>query len=117
MRRILFIPALMLAVSSGCYYDVEAELYPDTCAVPDVVSWTTDIQPVINASCATSGCHVTGGTGPGNMESYEGVKAKVDDGEFQIRVLQEQNMPPSESLSNCTLQIIQAWVDAGAPQN
>ncbi len=110
---ILIVPAI-----SSCYYDVEEELYSTVvCNTPVAVNFTTHVQPVINSFCASSGCHVTGGTGVGNFETYAGVKAKVDDGSFTERTLQAKNMPPSGNLSTCDLELLQAWVDLGSPEN
>lgn len=109
----LFIPLI-----SSCYYDVEEELYQNVnCNTPVSVNFTTHVQPVINSFCATSGCHVTGGTGIGNFETYAGLKAKVDDGSFVDRTLQVKDMPPSINLAACDLELLQAWVDQGAPEN
>lgn len=50
---------------SGCYKDV---IYPEVVADPDgppqAVSFKTDIAPMLNANCATSGCHTSGAHKP-----------------------------------------------------
>lgn len=111
---------VMLAVSflSGCYYDNEEELYPLTAACETTnVTWAATVQPLIQARCATSGCHVSGGFGPGDFTQYTEVKAKVDDGRFQAEVIQAGSMPPSGRLAPCDLQKLQVWIDAGALNN
>lgn len=116
--KFLFMAITSSVVLSSCYYDVESELYAnETCNVPETVSFAADVQPIINSNCATSGCHVAGGTGTGNFESYDGVKAKVDDGSFVIEVFLDQTMPPSGNLGNCDSQILQAWIEADTPNN
>lgn len=102
----------------GCYYDNEEDLYPfaDNCNTTDV-KFRRDIQPIISKSCATSGCHVPGGTGVGNFQVFGELKSKVDDNSFNNRVFVQRNMPPDEMLSSCEIQKLQAWVEQGAPNN
>lgn len=114
-RHILMMTALMAL--GGCYYDVEAELYPGRYCDLENVTWTNTIQPIIQTECAVPGCHVSGGTGPGDFTTYTGVKGKVDNGSFGTVVLVERSMPPNNVLDQCELDRLQQWVDAGAPQN
>ena len=102
---------------TACYFDNEEELYgPVTCDVTNV-TYSTDIVPIINTTCATSGCHVAGGSGPGDFTTYAGLKAKVDNGSFVNRVLVQKNMPPSGPLSDCNEAKLQKWIDDGALNN
>lgn len=97
---------------SSCYYDNEEELYEyynqsnpcDTAAV----SFANDIMPMIQGNCVT-GCHVAGGTGNGIFENYAEVKAKVDNGSMQQRVVITQDMPPGTSLTDCQISQMEAW--------
>ncbi|MBI1266702.1 MAG: hypothetical protein GC193_04625 [Cryomorphaceae bacterium] len=109
----LLITATIFSLTS-CYYDVESELYPNqNCDTPATLVYATDVAPIIANSCGIAGCHVSGGTGTGNFETYEGVKAKVDDGSFEARTFVQKNMPPTP-LNTCDLELLQAWVAAGA---
>ena len=109
---ILFILAL-----SSCYNDNEEELYgPVSCDVSNV-TYSNDVTVIIYSSCATTGCHVSGGTGPGDFTTYNDLKASVDNGSFETRVLVQKTMPPSTPLSDCDLEILQAWIEGGALQN
>ena len=114
MTKYLWIGLPLLLAS--CYYDVESELYAG-CDNPIEVLYSVHVEPVINASCAISGCHIDGGSGTGNMETYDGVKAMVDAGTFQQRTLEQRNMPPSGSLGTCDLLLLQDWIDQGALNN
>lgn len=103
---------------TSCQYDNEEELYPDVECDTVNVSYAEDIEPIIDNSCATSGCHVDGGTGNGSFKNYTRVKAKVDNGSMRQRVVVTQDMPPDpESLTACQINKIDAWIDAGAPNN
>jgi len=114
-KSIVFI--LFMSIFFSCYNNNEEELYgPVSCDLSSV-TYSLDVSPIINASCATSGCHVAGGTAPGNFANFNEFKAKVDNGTFENRVLIQQNMPPNSQLSDCEMQTLQAWLDNGALNN
>ena len=111
----------VLSVLGGCYYDNEEELYEywyqqNTCDTVDV-SFQEDIFPIIQGNCATTGCHVAGGSGNGIFENYANVKAKVDNGSFHNRVVVQRDMPPSQPLNDCQIAQIDSWINQGAPDN
>jgi hypothetical protein len=99
---------------SGCYYDKEEDLYPARyCDLTDA-TYTNRIQPLVQANCAISGCHVADGDGPGDFTQFDELKAYADNGELRTRVLDDQDMPPSGPLSSCDREIIRLWLEAGA---
>ncbi len=115
-NRILF-KILVLTLVSSCYNDNEEDLYgPINCDVSEV-TYSVNVQPIINSSCATTGCHTSGGTAPGNFNNYNELKSKVDNGTFENRVLIQKTMPPNSPLSDCELETLQAWIDGGALNN
>jgi len=68
MKRLLIYTGLMFVIGfgmSGCYRDV---IFPDVAVDPDgppqPVSFSTDLAPLLNSSCALAGCHVSGGHKP-----------------------------------------------------
>jgi hypothetical protein len=110
--------AIISVLPTSCQYDNEEELYPDIECDTVNVSYAEDIEPIIENDCATSGCHVAGGTGNGIFNNYTRVKAKVDNGSMRQRVVGQQDMPPDpESLTQCQIDKVEAWLDAGAPNN
>lgn len=78
--------------------------------------YSANIKPIIDGTCLASGCH-QGGSANGDFTSYAGVKAKVDNGSFDNRVIQQKNMPLSGSLSIDNLKKIKCWLNSGAPNN
>jgi hypothetical protein len=69
MKRLIIYSGLLFMVLGvsliGCYKDVilpEAAVDPD--GPPQAVSFKNDVAPLVNAQCALSGCHVTGGHHP-----------------------------------------------------
>jgi hypothetical protein len=118
MRYLLPLAVLLLLLAAqGCYYDNEEYLYPNSFCDTSAVTYTSTIAPLVQANCAVPGCHVPGGTGPGDFTSYIGVKAKVDNGSFRAVTIVNKSMPPSGPLSNCEQQQLSTWLDTGAPNN
>lgn len=116
-KTLLYFALLLFGFAMhSCYYDIESELYPGNCEVPTQLTYTEHIKPIVDASCAISGCHVSGGSGPGNYTTYAGLQAYLDDGSFNQRVVVDQNMPPSGGLSDCQLQFINQWIQSGAAE-
>ncbi|MFT3885118.1 MAG: hypothetical protein QM724_06715 [Flavobacteriales bacterium] len=103
--------------SGGCYYDNEADLYPNSFCDTTNVTYATKVLPIIRSNCSTPLCHVPRGNGGGDFTTYAGLRAKVDDGSFATDVFRTKAMPPSSSLSACDLRVLRIWVDAGAPNN
>ena len=117
LGTLLFFGMLMF---SSCYYDNEEELYEyynaqNTCDTT-AVSFSNDIMPMIQGNCIT-GCHVAGGSGSGIFENYAEIKAKVDNGSMNNRVVVQRTMPPGGSLTECQILQLQAWILKGAPNN
>lgn len=85
-----------------------------------MASYVNDIQPIMNSSCAISGCHVAGFSS-GDFTNYSGLKAKVDDGTVNNRTIVQMNMPPANStgptLTTAQLDLLNCWIEAGAPEN
>jgi hypothetical protein len=79
-------------------------------------SFTTDVNPVIQGSCATSqGCHGVGSTtGPGPLLTF----SQVFNARASIRsTVSSGHMPPNGVLSSTQKNAIICWIDAGAPNN
>ncbi|MBT8194848.1 MAG: hypothetical protein KJO64_00345 [Bacteroidia bacterium] len=109
--------SLLLSLNQSCYYDNEEELYPNSMCDTSVTTFSAVVQPIIQNNCALSGCHVPGGTGIGDYTNYAGVKAAVDNGKIQNRVIDLKTMPPSSPLANCDILKLQKWINNGAQNN
>lgn len=109
---IVILSSLFLA---GCYYDVASELYPDeNCNTPAVVDYATQVKALIDSRCATSGCHVAGGSGPGDFSVAATAIAAGQDGSIEARSVVQKDMPPSQPLSNCEIALLESWIAQGA---
>jgi hypothetical protein len=76
------------------------------------VSWTNEIKPIMESSCALSGCH--NGSSRPDLRKFENakfyaksIKSKTQDG----------SMPREGTLTQQQIDIIACWVDDGALQN
>ena len=118
---IKYISGILLTGSlllSGCYYDVETELYPaQTCDNPDV-AYATRIEPIINANCY--GCHAGSAELGGNimLEGYTNL-ANVDGARLYGAVSHTSLFPMPKGgtkLPDCDIAAIKKWIDTGKPQ-
>ncbi len=79
------------------------------------VSFASEIQPIIAANCAISGCHVSGATIP-NFSTYSGVASRAST--IKLRTTNGSMPPPSQAdLTTQQIQLIACWVDDGAKNN
>ena len=82
-------------------------------------SFTNDVVPIVNNACVS--CH-NSGYAYGDFTSYLGIKAKIDNGSFKLRTIDQKSMPPSNlsgptSLTSTELNILSCWIEAGSPNN
>jgi uncharacterized membrane protein len=113
---------------TGCYYDTEEELYPDSGSIvcdTVSVSYETDIKPILSTKCSYSGCHTNVNAAAGiPLETYAGVKGFLDTDKalFISSIIWDgnaSNMPKGAStkMSDCNINTIRAWINAGYPNN
>ena len=90
-----------------------------------------DIKAIIDASCALTGCHVSGGGAPGVFQDFSGLLDFANNGPNGLRdrviVLAndpDNGMPPDwntnpgpKNLTEEQLKIFKCWVDSGFPEN
>ncbi len=121
----LFVIISLIAVLSfeSCYYDKADLLYPDgklPCDTTIIAKFSSDVLPVLNASCNAGGCHNTVDAASGViLDTYTGIKTQALNG----RLLGSTNlingtMPKGGAkLASCTLAKIQQWINSGTPNN
>lgn len=116
MIRKFVVVAAGIVFLSGCYYDKEEVLYPDSLSCTTVpAKFSTDIGPLIQTRCAISGCHAAGSTnGPGPLTSYTLIKNAAP--EIKVAVV-SRFMPRIGTLTPLEIKKISCWVDSGAPEN
>jgi mono/diheme cytochrome c family protein len=111
---------LLLAIASGCYYDNEAVLYGVEECSPDAPTYTKTIAPLISRNCLS--CHSQAASNGGiALETYLQVITQVENGRLIGAVTHSSGFSPmpknSQQLSDCNINAIRTWIDAGAPEN
>ena len=125
--KVLYV--LLFILGYSCAHD-SAEPFV-TCNPPDTVSFSTDILPILNAECNTSGCH--SGTLPGvnlNLEPCHAFTELMKPGSGYIdtvnpkySVLYAQMnstsypMPPTGKLDKCRIDLVLKWIRQKAKNN
>lgn len=104
---------------SGCYYDVEEELYPNN-GICDTnnVTYVLTIAPILNQHC--NSCH-SGAAPIGNIDlsNYANVKLNAENGALYGSISHNPNwsqMPQGgNKLDDCTILKVKTWIDQGTP--
>ncbi|MFO7830300.1 MAG: hypothetical protein R6V23_16900 [Bacteroidales bacterium] len=117
--RVYFFIFLIIILSS-CTFDNEEDLLKDfTCDTTDVSYH--DLTYIFSDICAN--CHNETFTYREEikMDNYENVKSSINTGLVWPAINHESGVPPMPNglpkLSDCDLAKIQAWIDAGMPEN
>jgi len=76
------------------------------------VSWENEIKPIMENSCALSGCH--NGSSRADLRKFENAKFHAKSIKSKT---QDRSMPREGTLTQQQIDIIACWVDDGAPQN
>jgi uncharacterized membrane protein len=127
ISSIFFILSVCIGLT-GCYYDTEEELYPDSGSIicdTVSVSYANDIVPIIGSKCSYSGCHSGVNAAAGiPLETYAGIKGFLDtDKALFISSItwdgNASNMPKGSStkMIDCNINTIKSWINSGYPNN
>lgn len=78
-------------------------------------AFSVDVSPVIQASCAITGCHEAGSfNGPGPLTNY----TQVFNARTSIQsAVSSGRMPKTGSISSSQKNSILCWIESGAPNN
>ena len=118
--KYLFFASFLLALTatlsqSACYYDNEVDQYGVTECDTTAVSYAIDIAPIIQQNCVA--CHQPGGSQETSaMDTYDNLV------NFAVSAVDRVNgrgnlMPPSGKMTSCNIALLEAWVNAGMPNN
>jgi hypothetical protein len=108
---------------SGCLYDSEEYLYPQTNNQCDTtnVTYTGSVVPILQSYCLSCHANSTAASFGGNikLEDYADVKVQADNHKLLGSVQHENGYSPmpmnSSQLEPCKISVIRIWVNAGAP--
>ncbi|MFM7023051.1 MAG: hypothetical protein ACKOXB_08735 [Flavobacteriales bacterium] len=126
MATYLLLPFLFVV---ACTYE-KIEPVKD-CGLPENISFSKDVLPILNAHCSTVGCH--SGTSPEgglNLSDSLAYKELLHPGSGYIDTLNPSfsllyaqmkstslPMPPSGKLDDCKLETILQWIQQKAKNN
>lgn len=108
----------LLALSTGCDYDNEEELYgPEPTCDTTAMRYSVEIREIVQANCYS--CHTVASNISGYpFEDYEVLRDYALSGTLVARINDPITpMPQTGLMSLCNRQKIEAWVKAGAPNN
>lgn len=123
IQYLLVLPLTLMATS--CYYD---EMPPEAVVpIPDVVSYSKDIQPLWDKECVS--CH-SPGTTPPDLTAANSYLALTKNNKYVIpgnaagSVLHKSLigegaalMPPAQKWSDSKIALVDKWINAGALNN
>lgn len=93
---------------------------PNTCVTTNM-KYSTDIAPIISANCFACHSNANASVSGFSLEGHSNLKAKVDDGRLVGAITHAAGfaaMPQGGAkLSDCNINKIISWVNAGAPNN
>ena len=121
---------------NSCYYDNFKELRPEgalpnssSCDTVGIISYSSQIKPIIDASC-NQNCHNGTGTGSRDLTNYAGISLGAtngsvagDGGSLYSSVSWDgvnttEQMPQNGSkISDCDIAKIKKWAAQGALEN
>jgi hypothetical protein len=113
--------AAAIFVLQGCLNDKgEVPKPPETFCDSLDVSYNLHVKPLAETKCANSiGCHVAGGSGPGDFTTYtalSGVSQTVKT-RIELPVGTSGHMPEGGILTQEELDIFLCWIEDGALNN
>jgi hypothetical protein len=121
LLSLAIIMALLIFSTSSCYYDNEEYLYPNPteCDVSDV-TYSGTVVAILDNFC--NACHSSNNPSDGIItDNYSDLQTIIYDGRFRgvINHLPGYSPMPKggNKLNACNLAKIDAWIDAGAPNN
>jgi hypothetical protein len=119
----LFFAASAVVAVESCYFDKADVLYPDPNCMVTGITYTNFVAGIMNAQCATSGCHDAARAASGaNLSTYATTKSYATASKAAFLGSMKHasgfsNMPKGGSkLPTCTVNKIEAWIAAGMPQ-
>ena len=109
------ITPLILLVNSCKHEGIPADQLPQIC-------FQTEVLPIFQNSCGTTGCHSSGGGHGYNFTDYSGIMKAITAGNadkseaYQAITSTFQLMPPDNALPASKRTIIRLWIEQGAKE-
>ena len=88
----------------------------DPCQV-DIVSYQTDIFPIVESACSIPSCHSSQNTALSDYSQYNELMVAALEGRLWFRVGVTRSMPPLNRLDTTQINLFKKWIDCGALNN
>lgn len=118
---LIIIMVIIVLLQSGCKYDKQELLNPVSSACDTaIVTYSGSINPILTVNCIS--CH-SGSNAPFNikLDVYADVNAQALNGNLLGAITHASGFPPmpedGSKLSDCNIDKIKNWINAGAPNN
>ena len=109
-----------MILTSGCYYDVEEEIYPTTDCTTMNMSYQNDILPILSDKCYE--CHSAAlNFGNITLEGHNNLVQYIASGQLLGAINHDPGYSPMPKtggmLLQCNIEKIESWIVDGAPDN
>ncbi|HVD97403.1 MAG TPA: hypothetical protein VNB90_04300 [Cytophagaceae bacterium] len=133
-NKLQFLLLVIALCCQHCTYRNVEDIHPNnvcTQTLPDTVSFSRDIQPILTNNCSLSGCH-SGNNPEGNfnLEAGKSYAELMQHGSgyvdtinprysvvYSELVSQSNPMPPMGRLDQCSIDLIEKWMKQKAKNN
>ena len=114
MMKLLLITCVSILLFASCKKD-KASAFSCT----DEVSFTQEVQPLIDLNCSTSGCHDVTAEGGYEFKDHATISTAID--RILAAINHESGTTPmplgADKLPDSSIQLIMCWSSAGALDN
>ncbi|MGZ3866985.1 MAG: hypothetical protein ACXVC6_09885 [Bacteroidia bacterium] len=132
MKKVVSAVVIVLSVIlTSCWYNHKwEEMHPNgqlagppaPCDTAGTISYSVTVQPIIQAKCATAGCHVLHAQTNFNVFSNVVTDAQRTDGSdimtrMNLPTSDPLYMPQSSTMTSCDVAKIRVWINQGCQNN
>lgn len=119
MKNSLFLPIFLILIGSACTKDKETTETIDCSNTAP--TYTLDVKPILDANCATSGCHDAATKKDGkDFSTYESTIQHTSNDAFLGAIQHKSGFSPmprnAPKLSDADIKTLTCWVENGVPE-
>ncbi|MCB0642404.1 MAG: hypothetical protein KDC44_12225 [Phaeodactylibacter sp.] len=110
----------IFTILSACTFDQLEPIDASPECLEANPTYESDIKPIVDNTCAYSGCHVSG-FGFGDFSSYEGMLSRLENGAIEQQTIFTDEMPPKNAIGPNELtteekELLQCWIQLQYPE-